>query len=85
MGEENGGTTFKAKGIFEVEVEMFASKEQIEKLKAGDPKTVTDFKQLCSEQAQETVNWGDTFFDILDCEFEGLKGKDDEPEKSNTE
>ena len=85
MVEENGDTTFKAKGVFEVEVELFASKEQIEKLKAGDPETVVEFQQLCSEQAQETIGWGETPFDVSDCEFEALKGKGFEPEKSNTE
>lgn len=85
MDEENEGTTFKAKGVFEVEVEMFASEEQIKKLKAGDPETVVEFQRLMGEQAQETVQWGDTPFDVSDCEFEALKGKGFEPEKSNTE
>jgi hypothetical protein len=85
MDEENCGTTFKAKGIFEVEVEMFASLEQMEKLKAGDPETVADFQNLCSELAQENINWGNTPFDVSDCEFDALRGKGFEPEKSNTE
>lgn len=85
MDEESAGTTFKVKGIFEVEMEMFASLEQIEKLKAGDPETIVYFQRYCGEQAQETIGWGETPFDVLDCEFDALKGKGFEPELSNTE
>ena len=83
--DENGGTTFKVKGIFEVEVEMFASEEQIKKLKAGDPETVTEFQQLIGESAQDILNSGETPFDVSECEYEALKGKGFEPEKSTTE
>jgi hypothetical protein len=85
MDDENGGTTFKAKGIFEVEVEMFASEEQITKLKAGDPETVAEFQLFIAENAQDILALGDTPFDVSECEYEALKGKGFEPEKSSTE
>lgn len=73
--------TIKVKGFFRLEEEVFASKEQIELLKAGDSATVQEFKHIIGSCAQETVQWGDTPFEVTECEISTLIGLGFEPKE----
>ena len=83
MCQVDDSPNLKVSGMFSVEIETFASEDQLAKLKASDPTTVDEFQRIIGEQAQETVNWGDTPFVITEAEFPALKGVGFEPKETD--